>query len=86
MRVVDDTPAWRKAGRLVFGKSIVQRPKPRARRLTPLPPLPWRTFALAALGVLASLWALQRYYERRHLPPPPPVVREIPAPEVVPAP
>jgi hypothetical protein len=68
----------------VFGKSITQRPKPRARQLEPVPSLPHRTFAFALVAVLACAYAIVRHYTRAPVEAPAPAVREIPAPEVVP--
>jgi hypothetical protein len=68
----------------VFGKSIIRPPRPRARRLQPVPGLPWRSFALALLAVLGSVYALVRYYGGRGQLPSPPPAQEIPAPDLVP--
>jgi hypothetical protein len=65
----------------VFGKSFVRPPTPRARRPQPIPTLPWRTFALAALAVGGSIWGLIDHYTRK--PPPARAPSEIPAPEVI---
>jgi len=70
----------------VFGKSITQREPPRARRVTPIPRLPWRAFALAAIAVIGSGYAIARHYARTAAATPPPAVDELPAPELEPLP
>ena len=82
----DDTKARDHPPNLVFGKSIVRPPKPRSRALEPVPPLPWRSFAFALLGVVASCYALARHYAGRPVTHERSADRELPAPELVPLP
>jgi len=70
----------------VFGKSITERRRPRSTRLLPVPDLPWRTFALAVLAIVGSVYALVRHYTRPETPRETAPVREIPAPELEVAP
>jgi hypothetical protein len=66
----------------VFGKSITRRPTQRAAHLSPVPGLPWRTFALAFLAMIASVYAIVRHYTRPAAPEIQPATREIPAPDL----
>jgi hypothetical protein len=72
----------------VFGKSVTDRPKPRARRIEPLPPLPLRTFALGFVAVVGCAYAIARHYTMHGASPVTNATsereREIPAPEIVP--
>jgi len=78
--IVVDEGEGRRQAHGVFGRSIVRRAEPAARRVQPRPPFPFRTFLLAALAVGASAYALVDHYMR---PAPAPVEKEIPAPELV---
>jgi hypothetical protein len=81
---VDDTKAGDHPPNLVFGKSIVRPPKPRSRVLEPVPPLPWRSFAFALLGVVGAGYAVARHYSARPATPSHAAERELPAPELIP--
>jgi hypothetical protein len=66
----------------VFGKSITRPERPRTTRLLPVPGLPWRTFALAFLAIVGSVYALVRHYTRPEIAPQGESIRELPAPEL----
>ena len=88
MRSVDDTRAPDHARRAVFGKSITRPPKPRARHLEPVPPLPIRSVLFALVALFAAVYALARHYSRAELGSTPAAspteIREVPAPELLP--